>query len=104
MKLKSPFKLYSRDKNRAGESRGGYINPTDLTGSLRRFAAGRRNSRYADRLKSGLSMLGLKPGNNQITDQVIGFFTSALTAPEVGMIFYAEGMVAPISTQVMEMI
>ena len=89
MKLKSPFKLYSRGKNRTGETRGGYINPTDLTGALRRYAAGRRNSRYADRLKQGLKMLGLREGNNQVTDQVIGFFTSALTAPEVGFIFYA---------------
>ena len=89
MKLKSPFNLYSRGKNRAGESRGGYINPTDLTGALRRYSTGRRNSRYADRIKSGLSMIGIKAGNNQITDQVIGFFTSALTSPEVGLIFHA---------------
>ena len=88
MTLKSPFDLFTRGSNRAGVSRGGIINPTDLTGSLRRYSAGRRNSRYADRLKQGLGMVGLREGNNQITDQVIGFFTSALTSPEVGLIFH----------------
>jgi len=88
MTLKSPFDLFTRGKNRAGVSRGGVINPTDLTGALRRYSAGRENSRYADRLKQGLSMIGVREGNNQVTDQVIGFFTSALTSPEVGLIFH----------------
>ncbi len=88
MKLKSPFDIYSRGSDRSGVSQGGVINPTDLTGALRRYATGRRNSRYADRLKQGLGMVGLREGNNMITDNVIGFFTSALTSPEVGMIFH----------------
>ncbi|RLD11380.1 MAG: hypothetical protein DRI44_03680 [Chlamydiae bacterium] len=88
MALKSPFDLYTRGKNRAGVSRGGVINPTDLTGALRRYSAKRRNSRYSDTLKNAINMLGLKEGNNQVSDQVIGFFTSALTSPEVGLIFH----------------
>ena len=69
--------------------RAALLNPTDLTGALRRYAKGERSSRYADRLNKLVSMVGTKAGNNEITDEVFGFFTSALTEPEVGLVFYA---------------
>jgi len=87
MKLKSPWKVIS-----AHNDKGNAIvaNPTDFTGALRRYSKGSRNSRYADRLSSVMSMVGVGAvGKNQISDEVLGFFTNALTDPEVGLIFNA---------------
>ncbi len=72
-----------------GRDRAVMLNPTDFTGSLRRYAKGESASRYADRLRTSLNMVGAKVGANQITDEVIGFFTSALTDPEVGIVLRA---------------
>ena len=87
MKLKSPWKVASAH-NKDGNAL--MANPTDFTGALRRYSAGRSNSRYADRMSSVLNMVGLSTvGNNQVTDEVLGFFTNALTDPEIGLIFNA---------------
>ena len=87
MKLKSPWKVISAH-NKNGNAL--VANPTDFTGALRRYSKGTRNSRYADRLKSMMNMVGVGAvGKNQISDEVIGFFTNALTDPEVGLIFNA---------------
>ena len=87
MKLRSPWKVISAH-NKDGNAV--VANPTDFTGALRRYSKGTRNSRYADRLSSVMNMVGVSTvGNNQITDEVLGFFTNALTDPEVGLIFNA---------------
>ena len=87
MKLKSPWKVVSAH-NKDGNAV--VANPTDFTGALRRYSKGKRNSRYADRLRSVMNLTGISPmGNNQVTDEVLGFFTNALTDPEVGLIFNA---------------
>ena len=87
MKLRSPWKVISAH-NKDGNAL--VANPTDFTGALRRYSKGTRNSRYADRLSSVMNMVGVSTvGNNQITDEVLGFFTNALTDPEVGLIFNA---------------
>ncbi len=87
MKLKSPWKVISAH-NKDGNAV--VANPTDFTGALRRYSKGKRNSRYADRLSSVMNMVGISTvGNNQVTDEVLGFFTNALTDPEVGLIFNA---------------
>ena len=87
MKLKSPWKVVGAH-NKNGNAL--VANPTDFTGALRRYSKGKRNSRYADRLKSVMNLTGISPmGNNQVTDEVLGFFTNALTDPEVGLIFNA---------------
>ena len=87
MKLKSPWKVVSAH-NKDGNAI--VANPTDFTGALRRYSKGTRNSRYADRLSSVMNMVGISTvGNNQVTDEVLGFFTNALTDPEVGLIFNA---------------
>jgi general secretion pathway protein D len=86
IRLKDSWKILN-----TGDSldRAALLNPTDLTGALRRYAKGERSSRYAERLNSLVSMVGTKAGNNEITDEIFGFFTSALTEPEVGLVFYA---------------
>jgi len=89
MKLRSPFVLDNHRKGSGEVVRGSVLNPTDLTGALRRYSTGRRNSRYADRLRQGFRMIGIREGNNQVTDAVIGFFTNALSQPDVGLVFYA---------------
>ncbi|MBQ7554881.1 hypothetical protein IJS98_00305 [bacterium] len=87
MKLKSPWKVISAH-NKNGNAV--VANPTDFTGALRRYSKGSRSSRYADRLSSVMSMVGVGAiGKNQISDEVLGFFTNALTDPEVGLIFNA---------------
>ncbi|MBR6461786.1 hypothetical protein IKS73_01430 [bacterium] len=87
MKLKSPWKVISAHNNNGNAI---VANPTDFTGALRRYSKGSRNSRYADRLSSVMSMVGVGAiGKNQINDEVLGFFTNALTDPEVGLIFNA---------------
>lgn len=87
MKLKSPWKIASAH-NKDGNALS--ANPTDFTGALRRYSTGKRNSRYSDRMRSVLNMVGMSSmGNNQVTDEVLGFFTSALTDPEIGLIFNA---------------
>lgn len=87
MKLRSPWKVISAH-NKDGNAL--VANPTDFTGALRRYSKGTRNSRYADRLSSVMNMVGVSTvGNNQVTDEVLGFFTNALTDPEVGLIFNA---------------
>ena len=87
MKLKSPWKVISAH-NKNGNAV--VANPTDFTGALRRYSKGSRSSRYADRLSSVMSMVGVGAiGKNQINDEVLGFFTNALTDPEVGLIFNA---------------
>jgi len=87
MKLKSPWKVVSAH-NKNGNAL--VANPTDFTGALRRYTKGSRNSRYADRLSSVMNMVGFGGiGKNQVSDEVIGFFTNALTDPEVGLIFNA---------------
>ena len=87
MKLKSPWKVISAH-NKNGNAV--VANPTDFTGALRRYSKGSRNSRYSTRLNSVLNMVGASSvGKNQVTDEVIGFFTNALTDPEVGLIFNA---------------
>lgn len=84
--LKDQFKLLNVND---GRDRALMMNPTDFTGALRRYAKGENASRYADRLRASLNMIGGKVGANQITDEVIGFFTSALTDPEVGLVLRA---------------
>lgn len=86
MGLKSPFKLMNIND---GRDRAVMLNPTDLTGALRRYAKGQSSSRYADRLRRTLNMVGAKVGQNQVTDEVIGFFTSPLTDPELGIVLQA---------------
>ena len=87
MKLRSPWKVISAH-NKDGNAL--VANPTDFTGALRRYSKGTRNSRYADRLSSVMNMVGVSTvGNNQVTDEVLGFFTNALTDPVVGLIFNA---------------
>ncbi|MCX7847960.1 MAG: tetratricopeptide repeat protein [bacterium] len=86
MGLRSPFKLLNIDD---GRDRALMLNPTDLTGALRRYAKGENSSRYANRLRRTLNMVGAKVGQNQVTDEVIGFFTSPLTDPEVGIVLQA---------------
>lgn len=84
--LEDKFKLLNVND---GRDRAVMMNPTDFTGALRRYAKGESASRYADRLRGNLNLIGGKVGANQITDEVIGFFTSALTDPEVGLILRA---------------
>jgi len=86
IRLKDSWKILNANDSL---DRAALLNPTDLTGALRRYAKGERSSRYADRLNSLVSMVGTKANNNEITDEVFGFFTSALTEPEVGLVFYA---------------
>ncbi len=89
MKLNSPFNLNNHRKSNGEVIRSPEIMPTDLTGAMRRYSKGERNSRYADRLLDIFSMVGMKRGQNQVSDQILGFFTSALTEPEIGLVFYA---------------
>ncbi len=89
MKLKSPFNLAHHRKSNGEVIRGLEMMPTDLTGAMRRYSKGERNSRYADRLLDIFSMVGMKRGQNQVSDQILGFFTSAFTEPEIGLVFYA---------------
>lgn len=87
MKLKSPWKVISAHNDKGNAV---VANPTDFTGALRRYSKGTRNSRYANRLSSVMNMVGISAlGKNQATDEVLGFFTNALTDPEVGLIFNA---------------
>jgi general secretion pathway protein D len=85
--LKDRFKIEDIAGDKAG--RAVMLNPTDLTGALRRYSTGERNSRYADRLNDAIQMVGMRQNFNQITDEVLGFFTSALTDPEFAIIWYA---------------
>jgi len=89
MKLKSPFVLDHHQDGSGHAEDALVLMPTDLTGALRRYSKGQRNSRYADRVLDFFSMVGMKHGQNQVTDQVLGFFTSAFTSPEIGLVFYA---------------
>ena len=87
MKLKSPWKVISAHNDKGNAV---VANPTYFTGALRRYSKGTRNSRYANRLSSVMNMVGISAlGKNQATDEVLGFFTNALTDPEVGLIFNA---------------
>ena len=86
LKLQSQFKLFNMNDR---QDRAALLNPVDLTGALRRFAKGEQSSRYADRLNKLVALVGTKANQNQIADEVIGFFTSTLTDPEVGLVFHA---------------
>jgi general secretion pathway protein D len=85
--LKDRFKIEDIAGDKAG--RAVMLNPTDLTGALRNYSTGQRNSRYADRLKQGIEMLGMRQNFNQVSDSVLGFFTSALTDPQFAVIWNA---------------
>ena len=89
MKLNSPFNLNSHRRGNGDVVSSPQLNSTDLTGAMRRYSKGERNSRYADRLLDVFSMVGMKHGQNQVSDQVLGFFTSVFSSPEIGLIFYA---------------
>jgi len=89
MRLNSPFNLNSHRRGNGDVVSSPQLNPTDLTGAMRRYSKGERSSRYADRLLDVFSMVGMKHGQNQVSDQVLGFFTSVFSSPEIGLIFYA---------------
>jgi type II secretory pathway component GspD/PulD (secretin) len=90
IQLKDSFKIMNVSQDKKG--RAVMMNPTDFTGALRQFSTGARNSRYAERLESLLHIFGLREDQNQITGQIMGFFTSALTDPEVGVVWKALDM------------
>jgi len=89
MRLNSPFSLNHHRRGNGDVVNSPQLNATDLTGAMRRYSKGERNSRYADRLLDIFSMVGMKHGQNQVSDQVLGFFTSVFSSPEIGLIFYA---------------
>jgi len=90
IKLKNKFKLWGVNGDK--KNRAFMMNPTDVTGALRQYSTGARNSRYAERLESLLHVFGLREDQNQITSQILGFFTSALTDPQVGVVWKALDM------------
>ena len=88
MRLNSPFTLNHHRRGNGDVVNSPQLNPTDLTGALRRYSKGERSSRYADRLLDVFSMVGMRHGQNQVSDQVLGFFTSVFSSPEIGLVFY----------------
>lgn len=93
MGLKSPWTL-AKYKDQGHTADAATLNPTDVTGALRRYTTSDIASRYADRVlpelvEKAVQMTGMSIGQNQITDQALGFFTSALTEPEIGIVLHA---------------
>jgi general secretion pathway protein D len=91
--MKSPWTLAKyKDEGRTADA--ATLNPTELTGALRRYTTSDTASRYADRVlpelvERAIKMTGMSSGNNQITDQALGFFTSALTEPQINIVLHA---------------
>lgn len=91
--LNSPWTLGRQTRGGVREDTA-RLNATDLTGALRRYTSSDISSRYANRVlpevvERMVGMAGMSAGQNQVTDSVLGFFTSAFSDPEFSIILHA---------------